>query len=151
MQFNSEFPQVPMAEPEVDDDNLDLGPARFIAVTLAAGMGGLFLYWGVRGLAAYLAGDRSPIADPAASLIGVMTGPWMLFVAYRLVRKVAHDRSLLTEAELLFLSLFAIIGGAWLATITFRAILMVGLGVLGLGAWKARRRQRKAKSTSTAA
>ena len=135
-----------------DQDHLDLGVVTPVVALLAAAMGILFLYWGIRGLAAYGAGSQSSIADPITSSIGVVTGPWMLSIAIRLAQPGAKEHHLLTSIELLVPSIFTVVGGLWSAALSRspKALLMPVIGLLGLAAWWSRRKD-KAKSPSTAA
>jgi hypothetical protein len=112
-----------------------LGDLYLGFITLA--MGVLFLYWGGRGLFAYGTGVRAAWTEPWVCLLGLVGGGWMLLMTVRLLRGSGdHRRSLLSQPELLVLSLGALAGSVW--TFTFapqQAIAFVSISLAGLGRW----------------
>jgi len=112
-----------------------LGDLYLGFITLA--MGVLFLYWGGRGLFAYSTGVRAAWTEPWVCLLGLVGGGWMLLMTVRLLRGSGdHRRSLLSQPELLVLSLGALAGSVW--TFTFapqQAIAFVAISLAGLGRW----------------
>jgi len=112
-----------------------LGDLYLGLITLA--MGVLFLYWGGRGLLAYSAGVRAAWTEPWVCLLGLVGGGWMLLMTVRVLRGSGdHRRSLLSQPELLVLSLGALAGSVWTFTFASRqAVAFVAISLAGLGRW----------------
>jgi len=111
---------------------------HFYLGLIALGVGVLFAYSGARGLRAYIAGVRAAWTEPWVGLLGVAAGAWMLLMSVRLFRGPGEHRpTLLSQSELLVLSLGVIAGSLW--SFTFappkQAVMFVATGLAGLGRW----------------
>jgi hypothetical protein len=72
--------------------------ARFYGLFFV-GLGGLFLFWAVRGFLAYANGIREAWADPTACVIGLVVGPLSLWAGFQVVRNPSRVLSRLSRAD----------------------------------------------------
>ena len=72
--------------------------ARFYGL-LFVGLGGLFLFWSVRGFLAYAHGIQEAWADPTACVIGLIAGPLSLWAGFQVVRNPSRVLSRLSRVD----------------------------------------------------
>ena len=63
------------------------------------GVGGLFLFWAVRGFLAYANGIREAWADPTACVIGLLVGPLGLWAGFQMLRNPSRLLSSSSRAD----------------------------------------------------
>jgi len=73
---------------------------RFYGLVFVA-LGGVFFYWGIRGLLAYSNGTRAAWSEPAVCVVGFLAGGLSLWIGVRLVRSgIPSDRLARGQGEL---------------------------------------------------
>ena len=146
-----------MTIPDPTEAHTDRWLQILIGLLLLAAAGFMLFFGGI-GLWSYLQGSRTETASPTGWIIGLGTGGWALYLAFRLITGRGRGRHLIPAPLLLTGSLGAIamgIVGMLLPLFgvelgvrgTAGLVMVFFFGIRGVGLWRSRSRSRSDEHT----
>jgi len=134
--------------PDDAEDEIDEGFTRITVALLSLLAGMFFIYHGVRGSIAFARSSAASYADPVIWILGLASGPWLIWTSLRIMRSAKQD-AVLSSPELLVLSLVAMAGGVWAVTLgVLKGLGLTAIGLAGVYRWWTRKRAEKPIKTT---